>query len=183
MKHLKVFEKFNNISSICRKFGIEDWIQNSDGTIDVDGDVDIAYKGLSEIPLKFGKVTGNFYCFSNALTTLEGAPIEIGDDFRCDDNCLVNLKGAPSEVGGDFNCSFNQLITLESAPSEVGGLFDCSNNRIWNIYKLFPDYKSFMSSMDWEYLSGTSIIKFKFKEALDEINKQMPKSIPGYKWI
>ena len=41
---------------------------------------------------------------------------------------LTSLKGAPKEVGGDFWCSYNQLTSLEGAPREIGGGFDCSNN-------------------------------------------------------
>ena len=37
-------------------------------------------------------------------------------DFYCDHNQLTTLAGAPKEVGGDFSCSHNQLTTLVGAP-------------------------------------------------------------------
>ena len=51
------------------------------------------------------------------------------------------------------------------------------------MYKLFPDHKSFMDSLDYGYLRGTNISRSRFKEALDELNIKMPKSIDGYKYI
>ena len=39
-------------------------------------------------------------------------------DFNCYNNKLTTLEGAPSSVGGDFSCSFNNNLTsLEGAPS------------------------------------------------------------------
>jgi hypothetical protein len=108
MKHLKLFESFEDIDSICKKYNIENYTINSDGTVDVNGDVDLSSKGLTKLPLKFGKVTGDFDCYNNKLTTLEGGP---------------------REVGGYFCCNYNQLTTLENGPQEVGGDFDCYNNK------------------------------------------------------
>ena len=43
-------------------------------------------------------------------------------------NKLTTLKGAPFEVGGDFNCSKNQLTTLEGKPEKIGRCFYIENN-------------------------------------------------------
>ena len=112
MKHIKLFESFNDIESICKKYGITNYTVNSDGSIDVDGNVDLAGSGLTKLPLKFGNVTGNFYCYNNQLTTLEGSPKEVGGDFYCSDNQLTSLKGGPAKLGGNFYCSNNQLPKL-----------------------------------------------------------------------
>jgi hypothetical protein len=50
----------------------------SDGTVDVNGDVNMYNMKLTEIPVKFGKVTGNFHCDNNQLISLEGAPQSVG---------------------------------------------------------------------------------------------------------
>ena len=50
-------------------------------------------------------------------------------NFNCSYNQLTSLEGAPSEVGGYFWCSYNQLTTLEGAPKEVSGDFTCYNNK------------------------------------------------------
>ncbi len=73
---------------------------NPDHSIDVDGDVDISNKGLTKLPLKFGKVSGYFNCTNNKLT---------------------NLKGM-SSVGGNFDFSGNNITSLEGM-SSIGGWF------------------------------------------------------------
>ena len=48
----------------------------------------------------------SFYCNKcNNITSLEGAPKEVGGSFECD-GCinLKNLKGAPEIVNGLFRC-------------------------------------------------------------------------------
>ena len=59
---------------------------NADGSIDVQGNVYLSDKELTELPLTFGKVSGDFSCSYNQLTSLEGAPKEVGGDFNCSDN-------------------------------------------------------------------------------------------------
>lgn len=212
------------IDSICEKFKIDHYTVNEDGSVDVDGDVEITNKGLKKIPLKFGRVTGHFWCGKNELTTLEGAPSEVGGHFNCPFNNLITLEGAPNKVGGNFNCAGNQLTTLEGAPSEVGhfncygnqietlngspnkvygdvnvsnnklitleggprdieGNLYCRDNPIWEVYKLFSDWKSHMYSLDYNYLRGDSIVKFRFQESLDDLGIKIPESIKGYTYI
>ena len=137
MKYLKRFnESIEDIDSICKKYGIGNYTVNKDGTVDVNGDVNLSnmkYKQkitLTILPLKFGKVMGTFYCSYNKLTTLEGCPTEVGGDFYCSNNKLTTLEGCPTEVVGNFYCSFNKLTTLEGCTKEVVGRFDCSYNQL-----------------------------------------------------
>ena len=246
MKYLKLFESFEEIDSICKKFGITNYTVNLDGTVDVDGYVNFGFMKLKKLPIRFGIVTGdfscdnnelttlegspsrvggyficnsnelttlkggpsevggNFWCSNNSLTSLEGSPSEVGGMFWCGSNKLITLKGAPKEVGGDFQCQYNKLTNLEGSPSKVGGnffcynneltsleggpkeigrAFDCDDNPIYEVYRLFPNYKYFMDSLDYNYLRGKTIDKLRFQQALDEIGREMPESIPGYKWI
>jgi hypothetical protein len=83
-----------------------------------------------KLKIRFGKVDGYFDCIGNKLTTLEGAPQEVGGYFSCSNNNLTTLEGAPQEIGKDFDCSFNNLTTLEGAPKKVGGYFSCSYNNL-----------------------------------------------------
>jgi hypothetical protein len=103
------------------------WSMNSQtGLVDVDGDFDCDDQGLSDfMGVRFGKVSGDFGCEENRLTSLEGAPQEVGRAFYCTNNQLTTLVGAPREVGEDFYCYNNQLTTLEGAPQEVEGDFSC----------------------------------------------------------
>ena len=104
-------------------------------------------------------------------------------DFDCEKNNLITLEGSPSYVGGDFFCSDNKLISLEGIPKEIGGEFSCRINPIFRIYNLFPDHKSYIDSLDYNYLRGKTIVKSRFKEALDEFEIELPRSISGYKYI
>ena len=204
MKHLKVFEAFEDIDSICKRYNIRNYTINSDGSVDVNGAVYLSDERLTKLPLKFGKVTGGFYCGDNQLITLEGAPNEVGGyfccnynqlttlegspdhvggDFYCDSNQLTTLNGGPSYVGRDFDCNNNQLTTLEGGPIEVGGDFNCYDNPIHSIYKLFTDHKAFMYSLDYNYFRGTNIIKSRFQEACEEAGIEMPEEIQGYNYI
>jgi len=87
-----------------------------DGRYDVQGEVDfgsIGLKSLLDIPVRIRKVSGDFRCSENNLTSLEGDPEEVGKDFVCWGNQLLTLKGAPRYVGGGFYCQDNNLTSLE----------------------------------------------------------------------
>ena len=81
---------------------------NDDGSIDVNGSVNLSSKKLTKIPFNFSKVSGNFKCTDNQLTSLEGAPNNVGGSFYCSSNKLTSLEGAPNTVGGNFYC-YNNL--------------------------------------------------------------------------
>lgn len=108
------------------------WTYNpSTGLVDVNGEFDCSGSRVKTLSgIKFGKVSSDFACPGNDLTSLEGAPQEVGGSFYCDDNKLTSLKGAPQEVGGNFWCYYNKLTSLDGAPPKVGGSFDCSRNEL-----------------------------------------------------
>jgi len=127
----------------------------------------------------------SFSCNSNELTSLEGSPIRVDGDFLCCNNKLTSLEGGPIYVGEGFDCEENNLISLEGGPTEFGEDFNfyCEENPIYKVYELFPDYKSFMDSLDYNYLRGSSIDKKRLEEALGEFDIKMPKRISGWKLI
>ena len=105
-------------------------------TIDDHGQVTcegtVSFKtGVSRFPVQFEKVTNGFDCgFSPGLTSLEGAPREVGGTFYCANTGLTSLAGAPKKVG-DFVCRNNlHLRSLEGAPETVEGNFVCDNNHL-----------------------------------------------------
>jgi hypothetical protein len=110
------------ISLICKQYGIINYTVNDDGSIDVDGNVDLSVEILTELPLRFNKVTGYFTCSSNKLTTLKGCPRYVGDYFSCINNRLTNLEFCPDYVGGDFYCTGNNL-TDNYCDTEICGKF------------------------------------------------------------
>jgi hypothetical protein len=174
MKRIKSYQKFRNklfennseIEAICQKYFIENYTINPDGSIDVDGDVILTKNRpigssyidfkLDKLPLKFRKVTGDFDCRSNKLTSLEGAPEYVGGVFDCSHNQLETLEGGPKEVVKgyicwnnklkslegcaqiigtpenlvDFNCSMNQLTSLVGMPQEICASVSCGSNKL-----------------------------------------------------
>jgi len=133
MKNLISKGEKDQIDLICKDYQIENYSINSNGSVDVDGDVFISSKKLIQLPLKFGKVSGHFICSFNQITSLEGSPHTVGGDFYCHFNQITSLEGAPHTVGGDFDCGDNDLSTLVGGPHTVGGQFDCIENRLTSL--------------------------------------------------
>jgi hypothetical protein len=102
MKYLTLFDLYteSDIVKICKKYKIENWSINSNGLVDVDGDVSLSFKGLTKLPLSFGHVSGNFYCSCNKLTSLMNGPQIVGGNFICSSNQLTTLRFAPEGVEG-----------------------------------------------------------------------------------
>ena len=62
-----------------------EWIVNPNtGLIDIRGNFGCDDMNLDDFKgLRFGKVTGNFFCNNNNLKTLDGSPREVGVNFWC----------------------------------------------------------------------------------------------------
>ena len=114
------------IHDICKRYLISNYTINPDGSIDVDGDVSLANGRLEKLPLKFNKVSGDFYCSWEELKTLEGCPKEIGGDFFCSYNKLKTLEHSPLIIYGTFYCNDNPLESLEGLNITIDKLH-CNN--------------------------------------------------------
>ena len=202
---IKLFEEYNNIDSICKKFSIENYTINPDGSIDVDGNLYLdlnvypSGKKLDRFPLKFRKVNGNVDCSNNNLTSLEGYPQEVGGHFDCSVNKLTSLEGSPTEVGGNFNCEHNQLISLEGSPKEIGGSLNCSYNKLTSLKgcpsKIDGDFDCFYNPLPPLIKQNISIIKriircqddYSIWNADGTLNeyrfRDMMEEIKGVRWI
>jgi hypothetical protein len=92
-----------NIEQILNRLGIKNHTVKPDGSVDVDGGVNVSNRNLTQIPVKFGYVSGTFWCYNNNLTSLKGAPREVGGDFQCQRN---NFNSEPDHsfirIGGEF---------------------------------------------------------------------------------
>jgi len=125
-EYLKVFEGVENHKIINYTF-------NDDLSIDVNGNVNLSYRVLTKLPIKFRNVSGFFDCSGNNLTSLEGSPKTLGLNFHCRDNNLKSLVGGPETVGGYFDCSFNKLTSLEGCSKTVVGYFNCRFNNLTSL--------------------------------------------------
>ena len=150
MKYLKMFEGYQSeseVAEICEEFGIENWSLEG-GLVNVDDDVYLSCCKLTELPLKFGVVTGYFDCSNNNLTSLEGCPLRVGGNFSCSNNNIKSLEGCPKYVGGNFLCSFNNIREFIGIKYIEEALW-CYGNPIWNIWDIIsPDEEWNEDKMD-----------------------------------
>jgi hypothetical protein len=166
-------ESGKSIDSICQKYKIQNYTINEDGSIDVEGDVDLRHKRLTKLPLKFRHVGGDFYCNINQLTSLEGCPQTVGRDFYCHRNQLTSLEGGPKTVGENFYCHNNELTSIEGGPNYIKGNFYCSDNPL--LVKLTNDILDIDGNF---YLSKTPLevlwndVLKQNKKFLDYLNTQ-----------
>ena len=161
------------IHDICKQHNIKNYTINDDGSIDVNGDVNLTYKGLTELPLSFNIVTGCFHCGVNNLTSLKGSPRWVGDYFSCYNNYLTSLEFSPDYVGGYFSCYNNYLTSLEFSPDYVGGWFGCGMNKLTDNYCDTEIGGSFYTSLKQDGLTNDNYKEFqkmyKRKKILDDI--------------
>jgi hypothetical protein len=169
----------SKIHEICKKYNILNYTINDDLSIDVDSYVNLDSEELTEIPLKFGKVSGYFECDGNRLKSLGGCPKWIGGDFYCYDNNLTSLEFGPEYVVGHFSCRGKdklpgKLTSLEYLPRYIGGYINCKYNKIWsfrgipdsfrgdlycNVNPIWNIWKLFESTKDIEFFNDCHIVR------------------------
>jgi Leucine-rich repeat (LRR) protein len=109
---------------------IKDYTINDDLTIDVDGDVHLRKKNLTEIPVQFGFVKGIFDISYNQLTSLKGCPTVLRT-LWCGGNQLTSLKGCPTGLKILY-CHNNKITSLENSPDSLEYL-DCYDNQLTSL--------------------------------------------------
>lgn len=87
------------------------------GVVSVRGNVRLVKK-VTQLPVTFDVVTGTFDCAKMGLTTLTGAPREVGKIFDCKQNQLTTLEGGPDKVNS-YNAVGNPLKILDGLASEI----------------------------------------------------------------
>lgn len=91
MRYLKKFNESKELDLYRMEYGIiGTYVINSDGSVDVNGSVDLKNRDLTELPVKYGKVSGSFNCSYNKLTSLKGCP-NTCKWIDCSVNNLYNL--------------------------------------------------------------------------------------------
>ena len=145
---MKLFNE--DIHKICKKYNIINYTINDDGSIDVDGDVNLRDRDLVKLPLKFRNVGGDFFCSYNNLTSFEGCP---------------------KYIGGDFFCHYNDIISFEGFPKHIGGNFYCDRNPIYEIWELFFDKSKIEFFNDCDIIQDRIVILDRLNYFLEEIRK------------
>ncbi len=187
------------IHNICKKCDISGYDINDDMSISVEGDVNLTYKNLKSLPIKFKEVSGYFSCHNNQLTSLEYCPETVSGYFFCGHNQLTSLEGCPGTVGGDFFCNNNQLTSLEYCPETVGGHFYCNGNQLTNfdglpeffeqsislyrnpvyeIYKLFKkDPRCIYWLREYDVIMDMTVVGYRLEEVYHTLGISIPKDI------
>lgn len=124
------------IEEFCEKYKIDNYTLNSDGSIDIDGEVNVFNKlKEKELPIEINKVTGTFDASFTNLTTLKGCPKEVGRSFfvvNCDLNTSEYL---PEYVEHVLDLSHNQLTEISlTGVKKIGRLLNLSGNKITELY-------------------------------------------------
>lgn len=138
---IRLFEDFNKeeeIRNLCSKYNIKNYTINGDYSVDVDGDVNMVSRNMSEIPIKFNNVNGSFYINGNYITSLKGCPKHITGTFNCSNNKLQSLNFGPEYVGVNFISYKNSLTDVYHCPKYIGEGIDISNNKLTTLAGL-PD--------------------------------------------
>lgn len=188
MKYLKLWENLqdeNYVAQICQKYKIKNWSINSEGLVDVDGDVNFigyimqtygqirfrhSHGRFDKIPIRFGRVTGDFTFTGQSITTLEGAPQRVDGTFDCSRNPkLTSLQGIPKscynficsetaittlevgypfEVTNYFKCYGNHLTSLKGAPKKIKGDFNVNRNKLTSLIDGPQECGSFICSQN-----------------------------------
>jgi len=112
----------DRIDLICKRYWIDNYTINKDGTVDVDGDVDLGHFNLTKMPLVFGSVSGIFICSNNELSSLHNGPKIVGDKYICSFNQLTSLEGLAHVIGGELHCTYNFIQSLVGIPSTLSVL-------------------------------------------------------------
>jgi hypothetical protein len=172
------------LDSICRGLCLENYTINSNGTVDVDDDVEISDLELYYLPINFGRVAGNFECSDNFLTSLEGCPTTVGGNFYCKRNKLTSLQGCPEIISGNFYCSNNKITNFKGVSEFFEGKFYCDGNPIVEIYHLFSNnnnihnYKCIRWINEFDViLDGNKIITDRLEEVFHQLGMVVPENI------
>ena len=173
----------SEIHNICKKYGILQYIINSDMSISVDGYVDLSGKNLKSLPIKFKEV-GDFYCSNSQLTSLKYCPETVGGGFYCSNNHLTSLEYCPGTVGGDFWCSYNQITNFDGLPEFFEQPIYLLGNPVYEIYKLFKeDPRCIYWIREYDVIIDMTVIRYRLEEVYHTLGMEVPKDIELKEYI
>jgi len=138
-------EQINFLNKVCG--GRKNWKMNK-GKVDFvssGGAVDMSQMSLTEIPVKFGRVDGSFYCNNNNLTTLSNCPDYIEGNIYFHNNNITdyfkNIKECDLEIWKNFIWSW----VLIEYPFLINiGIKYYSKEKLQNLLNKFPQIKLYL---------------------------------------
>lgn len=118
----------------CEMYGIYSYTVDENNFINTNTPVFLSDKVITELPVKFGTVTGGFWISNNGLTTLKGCPKKIiNGGFSAAQNNLTSLEGCPNEIDGDLYLHENKLTNLEYFPKKLNGSVYLRDNKLTSL--------------------------------------------------
>jgi len=122
---------------------------SDDNKLNLTGDVQFLI-GSSGLNVKFGEVKGTFNASGMGLTSLSGAPSKVTEVFSVSRNSsLESLQGGPIDVGEDYTAYSCGLTNLIGAPKKVGGAFMVFKNPLTSLEGV-PHYIGGTMSLNYE---------------------------------
>ena len=185
LRDYKLFESRDGLTDEQRKFLDRyirgTWSVNREGLVDVQGDFYCPRQGLEDfLGIRFGKVSGNFYCWNNQLRTLEGSPREVGLGFLCAGNPLISLEGAPEVITNLFifkNTRFS--YNLQSFLDKIDHIKPEEISLLLTHHFFTPEVikKQITKNPDFPYYVSLAWNTEEFKKKQDELKKILPQNI------
>jgi hypothetical protein len=157
------------------------WSVNSKGLVDVEGSFDCRVQELGDfLGIRFGKVSGSFWCYGNQLITLEGSPRVVGRSFYCSRNPLISLEGAPKVIKGEF-CFKNTLFKY-NLPSFLNEIDDIKPDEIPLLltHHFFTPQvikEQITKNPNFPYYVSLAWNTEGFKKTQEELKKTLPENI------
>ena len=185
LRDYRLFESRDGLTDEQRKFldriAHGRWSVNSEGLVDVQGDFYCSGQGLEDfLGIRFGKVSGGFYCRNNQLRTLEGAPRVVGGDFYCYGNPFISLEGAPKVIKDSF-CFKNTLFSynLQSFLNEIDHIEpdEISLLLTHHFFTVEVIKEQITKNPDFPYYVSLAWNTEGFKKTQDELKKILPENI------
>ena len=154
---------------------MEEVTVHEDGTVDVDGDVQVSRNHMPwhKLPVRFGKVKGSFMMAQQPqLETLEGCPSECWEFYvgLRDKGPLTNLLHSPRIVHNKFVIDAWSLTSLEGCPEQIEGYISIPVPKPMGLLRTLVAKRGFHSKFDDRYMSWK--VYQKVQEAQEIINKE-----------
>jgi hypothetical protein len=132
------------ISAWLDSHEVKNYTINSDTyVVDVDGDVHLDRFYHTKLPIKFGKVNGDFYIAAAGISSLQGCPDFVDGRFACQNNkSLKSAIGSPQIVMGSADYENCPLVNIDGLPKEIHGDLDLQGTKITSFTGIHKQIKT-----------------------------------------
>lgn len=108
----------DDMVQMLEELNVRYYVISADGTVDVNGDVDLSQQNLDELKVRFGTVSGLFNCGQNRLSSFKNFPKNIYGSTCVANNIITTLEGVSRNTS-----------TSDGAPTWMGALC-LRNNKV-----------------------------------------------------